>query len=79
MFIDLYIIYFQHLLTERPEEYVGQKKKKKTVLFLFEKYINNFTLPSLKEITSKTRDNILKNRQPATIKTWLHNQIHAKK
>lgn len=53
------------------------EEEKKTALFLFEKYINNFTLPSLKEITS--RDNILKNRQPATIKTWLHNQIRAKK
>jgi len=54
-------------------------EEKKTALFLFEKYINNFIFPCLKEITSKTRDNILKNRQPATIKTWLHNQIRAKK
>jgi len=47
----------------------------KIALFLFGKYINNATLPSLKEIISNTRTNILRNRQPAAIKTWLHNQI----
>lgn len=50
----------------------------KTALFLFKEYINNCTLPSLKIIIIKTRNNILKNRQPATIKTWLHNQIRKK-
>jgi len=47
----------------------------KAAFFIFQNNINNSTLPSFKEITSKTRNNILKNRQPATIKTWIHNQI----
>lgn len=51
------------------------EEKIKLAFSLFGKYINNFTLPSLKEITLKTRNNILKNRQPAAIKFWLHNQF----
>ncbi|XP_029162154.1 uncharacterized protein LOC114933735 isoform X1 [Nylanderia fulva] len=53
-------------------------EEKQTALLLFETNINNSTLPSLKEIISKTRKNILKNRQPAAIKTWIHNQFRNK-
>jgi len=53
------------------------RRRNKNSLFLFKEYINNYTLPSLKVIIIKTRNNILKNRQPA-IKIWLHNQIRKK-
>ncbi|XP_029171228.1 uncharacterized protein LOC114940661 isoform X2 [Nylanderia fulva] len=53
-------------------------EEKQTALLLFETNINNSTLPSLKEIISKTHKNILKNRQPAAIKTWIHNQFRNK-
>lgn len=77
MFTDLYVC--DNLFLAPP---YGKTKRIrwtteeiKTALFLFQNNITNSILPSFKEITTKTRNNILKNRQPATIKTWLHNQI----
>lgn len=55
------------------------EEETKLALALFANYMNNFTLPSLKEIPCKTRNNILKKRQPAAIKAWLHNQLRNKK
>lgn len=77
MFTDLHICnnLFLAPLYGKTKRIRWTTEEIETALFLFQNNTTNSTLPSFKEIITKTRNNILKNRQPATIKTCLHNQI----
>lgn len=81
MFINIYVYNYLFLAPPygKTKRIRWTEEEIKTALFLFKNYINNSTLPSFKEIIFKTRNNVLKNRQPATIKSWLHNQIRGAK
>ena len=55
-------------------------EEKSDVTMYFSKYIRKAKLPSLSEIDKiKVTYNVLSDRKPDAIKTWIHNQIKKNK